>query len=103
MRGTDFIERRQADMMRTFERHARLDADLAVMQSAGPFMRAYHATRMTDGDVARAALDSFEPAMPLNFAGMTFAGSGFVAGLLTVWAALRLVLWPFRRRKPVTP
>lgn len=100
MQGTDFIERRRVDMARTFERHAQLQADLSLLESAGPFMRAYHATRLTDGDVARAALDSFEPAVPINFAGMTFAGSGFVAGLLAVWAALKIALWPFRRRKP---
>ncbi|WP_420010654.1 DUF2937 family protein [Tateyamaria sp.] len=99
MQGTDLIVRRRADMARTFDRHARLAADLELLQSAGPFMRAYHATRLTDGEVARAALASYEPAVPINFAGLTFAGSGFVAGLLAMWAALKIALWlwPFRR------
>lgn len=97
MNGTDFLERRRADMTRTFVRYDRLREDLAVLDSAGPFMRAYHVTRLTDDDVAKAALQSFEPAVPINFAGMVFAGSGFVAGMLAIWAILQLVLWPFRR------
>jgi hypothetical protein len=99
MQGTDFIERRQADMARTFDRYDRLRADLAILETSGPFMRAYHATLLTDGDVARAAMATFEPAVPINFAGLTFAGSGFVAGLIAMWAALRVVLWPFRRNR----
>jgi hypothetical protein len=99
MRGTDFIERRRADMARTFDRYDQLRADLAILQTSGPFMRAYHATRLTDGDVARAAMATFEPAIPVNFAGLTFAGSGFVAGLVAIWAFLKIVLWPFRRNR----
>ncbi|WP_299373249.1 DUF2937 family protein [uncultured Tateyamaria sp.] len=99
MQGAEFLERRRADMERTFDRHARLKADLAVLDDAGPFMRAYHAARMTDGDVARAALEVYEPAVPLNMAGAVFAGTGFVAGLLGVWALIKLLLWPLSLRR----
>ena len=99
MVGTDFIERRQKDMRRTFVRHARLSADLAVLQGASPFMRAYHARRFSDGDVGRAALDAFRPALPLSFEGAVFAGTGFLAGSVAMWAALRLFLWPFGRMR----
>jgi DUF2937 family protein len=99
LQGSEFLDRRQTDMIRTFERHARLGADLAVLERAGPFMRAYHATRMTDREVARATLRSFQPAVPLNLAGLIFAGSGFLAGMVAVWMALRLIMWPFRRRR----
>jgi len=98
LQGSTFLDARREDMTRTFQRYQGLQADLALLESAGPFMRAYHATRMTDRDVARAALASFEPAVPVGMAGLIFAGSGFLAGLIAIWAAIKLVLWPFRRR-----
>src|SRR5690606_18979685 len=39
--GSDMGRARAATMTRTFERHDRLRADLASLQGAGPFMRAY--------------------------------------------------------------
>lgn len=99
MQGTDFLERRRTDMERTFDRYDRLSADLEVLQQSGPFMRAYHASRLTDGDVAQAALAAYAPAVPINMPGLVFAVSGFVAGLLCVWAAVRALIWPLRRRR----
>ena len=55
MTGADFIERRRVDMERTFDRHTVLSEDLKLLTDAGPFMRAYHGARFTDGDVAKAA------------------------------------------------
>lgn len=98
MQGTAFLESRHSDMSRTFERHERLQDDLNAMQGAGPFMRAYHAARLTDGQIAQAAWAAYQPAMPLNFAGLIFAGFGFVVGLLILGTLLRLFAWPFRRR-----
>ncbi len=99
MQGTAFLERRRDDMERTFVRHARLSADLAVLQDAGPFMRAYHATRLTDGEVAQAALQSFQPGVPLTTAGGIFAAGGFLGGLCAAWGGLHLALVPLRRRR----
>ncbi|WP_299150497.1 DUF2937 family protein [uncultured Tateyamaria sp.] len=98
MQGTPFLERRQADMTRTFQRYDQLRADLKVLTDAGPFMRAYYGARMTDGDVARAAMQAYQPALPLNFAGAVFALTGFFAGLIGVSILLRLLAWPFSRR-----
>lgn len=98
MRGTPFLDSRRADMTRTFQRYDTLRADLDVLEGAGPFMRAYHATRLRDSDVARAALQAYEPALPINMAGAIFAGTGFLAGLAAMWAALAVLAWPFRRR-----
>ncbi|ASM71507.1 MULTISPECIES: DUF2937 family protein [Roseobacteraceae] len=97
MQGTPFIDRRRADMIRTFARYDKLRADLAALDTAGPFMRAYHATRMTDPEVARAAWAAFQPALPLTFAGGIFAGVGFITMLLAI-GILRLLL-PTRRRR----
>lgn len=103
MTGTAFLERRRVDMQTTFLRHAQLQEDLAAIQGAGPFMRAYHAARLTDGQIAQAAFAAYKPAVPLTFAGITFAGAGFVAGAGMLSVLLRLATWPFRRRpKPGT-
>ena len=98
MTGADFIERRRADMERTFDRHAILTEDLRLLAQAGPFIRAYHAARFTDGDVASAAWDAFQPAVPLNLTGAIFAGFGFFVGLITMRSFLAVIRWPFRRR-----
>ena len=94
--GTPFRDRHRADTARTLARYEKLRADLAALDSAGPFMRAYHASRMTDRDVARAAWAAFQPAVPLTFAGGIFAAAGFVVMLLLI-GVLRLLL-PSRRR-----
>lgn len=102
MQGTEFLTRRRADMERTFTRHARLSADLSALQSAGPFMRAYHATRLNDPDIAARAWEAYQPAIPTNFAGAVFGGTGFVAGLIVLSALLAILRWPIRlfRRQP---
>ncbi|WP_299656515.1 DUF2937 family protein [uncultured Tateyamaria sp.] len=99
MQGTSFIERRKADMTRTFDRYARLQLDLEALEGAGPFMRAYHVMQSADAEVAAAALETFEPAVPLTTAGGIFAGTGFLAGLTAVWGVLKLMLWPIGRRR----
>jgi hypothetical protein len=98
MIGADFIERRRADMERTFDRHAVLTEDLRLLAEAGPFMRAYHAARFTDGDVASAAWDVFEPGVPLNLTSAIFAGFGFFVGLIAMSSLMAVIRWPFRRR-----
>lgn len=103
LRGSTFLDARRSDMSRTFERYDSLRADLNVLQGAGPFMRAYHAARMTDRDVARAAMAAFEPAVPITMPGGVFAGTGFLAGSIAVWAVLRVLFWPFRRRRASAP
>ena len=98
MQGTNFIERRRLDMERTFDRHAVLSEDLKLLKDAGPFTRAYNATRFRDGDVANAAWEAYEPAVPLNLTGAIFVGFGFLAGWISIGAVLAVVRWPFRRR-----
>ncbi len=98
MTGTAFLDRRRADMARTFDRHARLSADLAALRGAGPFMRAYHAARLTDPEIAARAWDAYRPALPLTFAGGLFALVGLAAGAGVMAALLALLRWPLRRR-----
>lgn len=96
MTGSDFVDRRRADMERTFDRHARLSAQLQTVAEAGPFMRAYYAAG-ADGEVARAALRNYEPAMPLTMPGAVFAGLGFLVGSGASSLIGGLLRAPFRR------
>ncbi len=89
-------------MGRTFVRHEKLSADLEALTGAGPFTRAYMATRMTDRDVAERAWESFKPAVPATFEGAVFAGVGFLVGLLILGAAISILRMPFKRRAAET-
>jgi hypothetical protein len=99
MQGTGFLERRATDMARSIARYDRLRADLALLEGQGPFMRAYHVTRLTDGQIAQAAWQAYQPAVPVSFVGVSFAGLGFVLGGLGISCLLGLLRMPFRRRR----
>ena len=99
MTGTAFVERRRDDMQRSFARHARLSADLEALAAAGPFMRAYHGTRLTDPDIASAALVAFKPAVPVTVEGAAFAIVGFGLGAAAIRAVLMLLRLPRHRRR----
>lgn len=97
MHGTPFLERRGADMARSIARYERLSADLQRLEGQGPFMRAYHASRFTDRDIATAAWQAFQPAVPVSFAGLSFAAFGFLLGALAVGLVVNLLRWSVRR------
>lgn len=98
MQGTPFLAQRGKDMSRSIARFERLSADLQTLEGHGPFMRAYHAARFTDPQIAQAAWQSYRPAIPASFAGATFAGVGFVLGGLAIAMLLGVLRVPFRRR-----
>lgn len=98
--GTPFLDRRRADMTRTVTRYTQLSHDLSVLEGQGPFTRAYYARRFTDPEIARAAWQAFQPAIPVNFAGLSFAGVGFLLGLMVMSLIAGLLRWPFRRKQP---
>lgn len=98
MQGSAFMDRRRADMAQTFSRYETLKDDLSELTGAGPFMRAYHLPRLTDTQIAGAAWDVYKPAVPLNFAGIVFAGVGFVLGSVLLGLILKSLAWPLRRR-----
>jgi len=98
MRGTEFLERRRGDMTRTIARHDALKGNLAALKNEGPFMRAYRLPRLTDARIARAAWEVYQPAVPLNFAGLIFGAVGLILGMVLVGVVLRVLAWPFRRR-----
>lgn len=99
MDGTEFVVRRRGDMERMFQRFHLLRADLTALETEGPFMRAYHLPRFSDRQVARAAWAAYQPAVPLNFAGLVFGGLGFLLGLAVFGMIRQLLIWPFRRKR----
>ncbi|MGY3438777.1 MULTISPECIES: DUF2937 family protein [unclassified Marinovum] len=97
--GSDMGLARARSIQTTFRRHAQLSADLAALDGAGPFTRAYLASRMTDSDVAKRAWEVYKPAVPVTFEGAVFAGVGFVGGMM-ILVALMSMLRRLLRRNP---
>jgi MFS superfamily sulfate permease-like transporter len=63
---------------------------------AGAFIVLVAATvQEHDPDIARSALDNYEPAEPLSVGALTAGGLAALWG----WAATRLIAWPFSRRR----
>lgn len=91
----DFVSDRGARLREDSARLARLERQLAIFQSAGPFRRVAAMASDADPVVARRAWASFEPAVPVTIEGAALGGAGFLAG----YGALRFILWPFGRRR----
>lgn len=96
--GSGMGRARAETVAKTIARHARLEADLAVLQAAGPFTRAYEMRRFRDSKIAARALEAYRPALPLTFEGGVFAGTGFLGGLGLVGGLLALLRVAFGRR-----
>lgn len=101
MQGTGFLEARQADMQRTFARHARLTSDFAALQAAEPLQRMLMPHRMADVETAQGTWADFAPAVPLTVPGAVSAGAGYFGGYGLMAGLLAVLAWPFRRRRTV--
>jgi hypothetical protein len=75
-------------------RAARLNAQMQTLNSAGPLVRLYVVATSFDPEIARSALDNYEPAEPLSVGALTAGGLTALCG----WATMRLIAWPFSRR-----
>lgn len=80
MQGTDFLERRRADMERTFQRHDALRADLERLEGASSVQRVLILAQRRDVELTREVWSVFQPAVPVTPEGALFAGGGFLAG-----------------------
>jgi len=103
MTGTEFLERRRADMTQTIARYTSLQSDLTALQGQGPFMRAYRLPGRTDPQIAQAAWEVYQPAVPLNLAGGIFAAFGFLLGGIVIGFVLQILRLPFRRKEAANP
>jgi hypothetical protein len=75
-------------------RAARLNAQMQTLNSAGPLVRLHVVATSCDPEIARSALDHYEPAEPLSVGALTAGGLAALCG----WATTRLIAWPFSRR-----
>ena len=80
MTGTSFLERRRADMERTFARHKALQADLERLEGASAVQRVLILGQRRDVELTGEVWAVFQPAVPVTAEGVLFAGGGFVAG-----------------------
>lgn len=97
MTGSDFLEARQADMRRTFNRFDKLTDDYSRLENANAFNRLAYVARMRDGEISKGTASDFKPAVPVTFDGLGFIGIGFAIGYGLLAGLLRL----FRRKKQV--
>lgn len=97
--GTPFLDARRADMRRAFVRYEALSADYALLTAASPFEKMLMPHRLGDAETFRGTLGDYELAMPLTTAGVASAGTGFIAGWGVIAGLLRVLTWPFRRRR----
>ncbi|RFP88086.1 DUF2937 family protein [Rhodobacteraceae bacterium 63075] len=79
--GGEMGRARAETVSSTIDRHDRLSADLAALQEAGPFTRAYELRRFTDTEIAARAWQAYKPALPMTFEGAVFAGVGLLGGM----------------------
>ena len=95
MTGSEFLESRQNDMRRTFDRFDTLFEDYSRLKDANAFNRLAYVARMRDGEVFKGTVKDFKPAVPLNLEGASFVSIGFLFGYGLFAGLMRLL-----RRKP---
>ncbi|MBN9084066.1 MAG: hypothetical protein BGP04_17650 [Rhizobiales bacterium 62-17] len=93
----ELVRQQGAHMQENSARLVRLRQQLIEYASAGPLARVGVMLGNFDQDVARRAMDDFEPAVPLTSEGAITTAAGAVAG----WGLVRLVFLPLvlRRRR----
>ena len=82
-----------------FERHGQLVAQRRALGTATPLEKLPALTRYFDTDVGAAALEDYEPAMPVTTEGLAYAAIGLGLGYALVWMVWTLIAAPFRRRR----
>jgi len=96
--GTPFLDDRQTDLRRSFDRHAALLANLVALRAASPLERMAMPQRFADPETLGATWADFRPAVPVTMDGAATAGIGYFAGWGLTAGLLWLLRWPFRRR-----
>jgi hypothetical protein len=90
-------EKRVEAMRGIMARHARLAGDLAALERAGPFTRAYYAAHLSDREIAARAWAAYKPAVPMTFEGAVFGGVGFLGGALLLGGVIGVLRRGARR------
>ncbi|MDG1377204.1 MAG: DUF2937 family protein [Yoonia sp.] len=103
MTGTPFLADRQADMRRTFARHAVLSDNLAELRVASPIQWLSMPQRLSDPETFANTWADFQPAAPLSVAGFVAAGFGGLVGWSLAAALRSLIGRSLRRSKIAVP
>ncbi|MFN3891700.1 MAG: DUF2937 family protein [Beijerinckiaceae bacterium] len=90
-----FVSDRGNRLREDSARLARLQRQLAIFQTSGPFRRIAVMASDLDAPTAQRAWAHFEPGVPVTLEGAALGGAGFLAG----YGGLRLLLWPLGRRR----
>lgn len=99
MTGTEFLTSRQADMRKTFARHASLTDHLATLQAATPMQRLIMPHRIADPEVLTTTWGDFKPSVPLTSAGAVSGGAGALLGWGLFAGLIALIRRPFRKQR----
>lgn len=91
----DFVRGRGRQMKRVSARLDSLVAQQKAFSEAGPYLRLGVMARDFDPDVARRALEDFEPAVPVTAEGFVVGGAGLGLGYILA----RFLTWPLRARR----
>jgi hypothetical protein len=90
-----FVTDRGKRLREDSARLSRLQRQLAIFQTSGPFRRIAVMASDLDATTAQRAWAHFEPGVPVTVEGAALGGAGFLAG----YGALRFLLWPVGRRR----
>lgn len=91
MTGTEFLNRRQDDMIRTFARHDYLRTSYADLREANAFRRLASIQQFGDPQVAKGAWEDFQPAIPLSLESLSLLLLGYSGGFLSTSWVGRLI------------
>lgn len=91
----NFLQDRGLSMQSAIDRLNRLLAQQGFMERLGPLGRPIAVFQSPDIKIAERAWEDFEPAIPITTHGIAWGAMGLFLG----WVMMRLVLWPFGRRK----
>lgn len=97
----EFLAGEGSSMTATFQRFDKLSETLARIQNAGPVERFQSLPAYFDSDIGRRTLDNYKPALPVTVEGILYAGAGFALGYVLLSALMKVVMLPFRPRRPV--
>lgn len=95
--GSDFLDRRRADLTTAFARLEGARADLDALRAASPLERLAMPQRLADTALIAATWADFRPAIPTTTDGLMTAIAGYLGGWLGTAGLLGLILRPFRR------
>lgn len=98
MTGTEFLDRRQADMRGTISRTEQLTDDYDILREANAYQRLTYIARLTDTGISKRTWQDFQPAVPLTLDGLIFTVLGYLAGY-TGMAGITGIRRGRRRRK----